>query len=178
MKSFKSHNIYHCGDCGTLWGYTPTRKTAQFPVENGCCGAVGLIRTFSYIEKIFFRFRISENKIVYIWGKTAPQPHTPITACFFNTFRPHKQPHAIAKSPHIQSNSSISITVALWIPCGTGLPTNKPRSFGDIFVLWHCGTKSHIFYIEKNIFPFKVFENKIMYIYGENVPQCHTPETA
>ena len=106
LKSFKSHNIYHCGDCGALWGYTPTRKTTQFPVKNGCCGAVGLIRTFSYIEKkIFFRFRISENKIVYIWGKTAPQPHTPITAYFFNTFRPHKQPHAIAKSPHIQSNS-------------------------------------------------------------------------
>lgn len=99
MKSFKSHNIYHCGDCGALWGYTPTRKTAQFPVENGCCGAVGLIRTFSYIEKIFFRFRISENKIVYIWGKTAPQPHTPITACFLTHFAPTSSPTPLQNHP-------------------------------------------------------------------------------
>ena len=43
-----------------------------------------------------------------------------------------------------------------------------------------CGTvaQNRTFFYRKNIFPFRVFENKIMYIYGENVPQCHTPEIA
>ena len=73
-QSFKNYKTYYCGDCGTLWGYTPTRKTTQFPVKNGCCGAVGLIRTFSYIEKYFSGSEYLKIKSCIYGGK---QPHNP-----------------------------------------------------------------------------------------------------
>lgn len=61
---------------------------------------------------------------------------------------------------------------------GTAVPQKKPRNFHNISLLWDCGTNSHIFYIGKIISRFHIFANINWCIWGKNVPQSHTPETA